>query len=200
MPPLVPDPKKPVRDTWQKMKLPGFLDGTPPTVTANSDLTLLALSSREKRDLTLYAIATGDELKLTEVATVKPTHVGPIESMRFSPDGKTLATGDGDASVFLWDVEKAGKDWTPRATIPAGTRTVSALAFSPDGRTLAACVWAKGQPNLYVIDVNGGKLLASYRLDGSLNSVAFSPDSRTLVTGDNRGLIKAWNAEALRNP
>jgi WD40 repeat protein len=199
--PLAADPKMPLaREEWLNARLPGDWSGDQPTATATSDLSRLAVGSREK-NLVLYAVSTEKELKFNEVATVTPTHRGAICSMRFSPDGKTLATADGSASVFLWDVAKAGKGWEPRATIPAGTFTVSALAFSPDGRTLAAGTFdTKGRPNLYVIDVVGGKLLGSYRLAGALTAVAYSPDSQTLVTGNSFGRIQLWDAEALRNP
>ena len=68
----------------------------------------------------------------------------PINALAFSPDGKTLATGDGwvdrTGEVKLWDVD-------------AGTEAVlSALAFAPDGRKIApgshdqtVRVWHLGQ-------------------------------------------------------
>lgn len=31
-------------------------------------------------------------------------------------------------------------------------------------------------------------------------TVAYSPDGKTLVTGNNLGRIQAWDAERLRNP
>ncbi len=33
-------------------------------------------------------------------------HLGPVSTLRFSPDGKTLASGSQDASVLLWDLGK----------------------------------------------------------------------------------------------
>ena len=33
-----------------------------------------------------------------------------------------------------------------------------------------------------------------------LVSLAYSSDGKTLLTGDGRGFIKAWDAEGLRNP
>ena len=203
MPPLAPGPKKgATREEWRRTKLPGtWNDGDYPVVAVNSDLTRFALSSHSNRKLVLHNIAVADELKLTEVATVPTGHKGGIDVLQFGPDGNALATGGGDGNVCLWDVTRAGKDWKPRATISAGNWTVIALAFSPDGRTLAAgTTGSKNWPNLFVIDPNAGKALASYRLGISVTSVAYSPDSKVLVTGNNLGLLQAWDAEALRNP
>jgi WD40 repeat protein len=193
--------KEPVRERWLKAKLPGnWSDGGIPVVTASADLARFVLTSRDSRKLTLYNIAVDDKLKLTEVAAVPTAHRGSISTVRFSPDGKTLATGSEDSSIALWDIEKAGKDWKPRAMTPAGGGTVSSLTFSPDGRTLVVTTWDKGPDNLYFLDVTAGKVVASYRIVGSLMSVAYSPDGKTLVTGDYAGRIKAWDAGALRNP
>jgi WD40 repeat protein len=53
----------------------------------------------------------------------------------FSPDGKTLATGDLDDSTYLWDV--ATRTLIATLTDPEGGKNVQAVAFSPGGKTLA---------------------------------------------------------------
>lgn len=173
----------------------------PVSFAVNPDLTLIAIGARGEEDtLSLYSIKSGVKLKFIEKATVMSPHRGAISTIQFSGDGKTLATGSFDSSTALWDVSRAGKEWKPYAVIPGGNFTVSGLAFSPNGRTLAAGTFdSKGRSNLYMIDVQGGKLVSSHRLkDRSVCSLAYSPDNMTLITGDNLGTIQAWNAAAIR--
>ena len=53
--------------------------------------------------------------------------------MAYSPDGTTIASGDEDGTVKLWD-PNTGRE---RCTLVGHTGKVRALAFSPDGSVLA---------------------------------------------------------------
>ena len=167
---------------------------------ASTDLKRLAMAGvvGDERFLTLFEVTADKTVKLTEVAA-STSHRDPVSVIRFSPDGRVLATGGQDGKLHLWNTAVEGTDWKPQAALMLGNFTVSCLAFSPDGRMLACTTYDK-RPNLYLIDVIAKKTVGQHRLgDRGLSAVAFSPDGKRLVTGDSLGMIRGWDAAALRD-
>jgi WD40 repeat protein len=79
--------------------------------------------------------------------TLRTGSRGPVNSVSFSPHGRTLATGNENGTVQLWDA----RSHALVETLNAGPGQVFSVAFSPDGRFLAAAgfngtirVWQKG--------------------------------------------------------
>ena len=111
----------------------------------------------------------------------KGAHTGFVESVAFSPDGKTLASGSEDQTIKLWDVATGGNI----ATLKGHTGSVEAVAFSPDGKTLAS---GSSDQTVKLWDVASGKnTITLKQLGNMINSVAFSPDGRTLAVATGNG-------------
>jgi transcriptional regulator with XRE-family HTH domain len=116
-----------------------------------------------------------------------------VNTVAFSPDGRTLAAGNADGSVQLWNV--ATRQEIAELVGPADQ--VTSLAFSRDGKTLAGGV-ADGTVLLWgaFTHLATGSSLSNGHT--SVNSVTFSPDSRTLAAGNADGSVRLWNVATRR--
>jgi WD40 repeat protein len=111
---------------------------------------------------------------------------GDIKSVAYSPDGSVVATAQSyNASlVKLWDPASGSPKATLEVTKASGIKFIT---YSPDGKTLAAVLGSK----IKLFDAKTGnpkKDLAIKERDvegfyQDAAQVAFSPDSKTMVTG-----------------
>ncbi len=92
-------------------------------------------------------VATGSER-----AVVQGTS-GFVYCLAFSPDSKSLAAGDGEGAVLVWDTTTGAKI----ASLSGHEEGTDCIVFSPDGRALA-CIDAYNSIHLW--DVTSGKNIA----------------------------------------
>ena len=69
----------------------------------------------------------------TQVHTLKG-HTDSVNSVAFSPDGGTIASGSRDNTIRLWDAVTGSH----KHTLKGHTSWVGSIAFSPDGGTIAS--------------------------------------------------------------
>ena len=120
------------------------------------------------------------------------SHRYAVNDIKFSPDGKLLASGGTDRTIKLWDVATS----TLKTTLEGPTRFVNSVAFSPDGKLLAS---GSDDDTVKLWDVTIGTLKATLTgHEGNVNSVAFSPDGKLLASGSDDNTVKLWDVATRR--
>jgi WD40 repeat protein len=133
-------------------------------------------------------------------------HKGAVFSAEFSPDGKHLLTSSADTTARIWQASRAlGRfnlhgDW------------LTDIDFSPDNKFLAtaggdnkAIIWNVADENLNVFTEGPDNLEKYLRItsqgltkelphESSVNSIAFSPDGRSVVTSSGKEAT-IWDVE-----
>ncbi|MCA2717734.1 hypothetical protein [Microcystis sp. M169S2] len=118
-------------------------------------------------------------------------HDSDVNSVNFSPDGKTLVSGSDDNTIKLWNVE-TGQEIR---TLKGHDSAVYSVNFSPDGKTLVSGSYDN---TIKLWDVETGRVIRTLTLKGHNEldlDVNFSPDGKTLVSGSGDKTIKLWNVE-----
>jgi cytochrome c len=139
---------------------------------------------------TLVSVSYDQSLRIWPLAgstsTVVVAMPVPLNAVAIGSDGEIAAGGaDGRLYFLKADGSRAGE-------VAAGPRPVIAIATSPDGALVAA---AGIGGTVAVIDRKTRDLARTLVGPGlPVWSVAFLPDSRTLLTGGADNIIRRWNA------
>ncbi len=203
-----------------------YLEGHDPpaeAVALHPDGRMLASGGQTGRIILwdLEQPGTRDELRLPADGPKPEFGSQFISALAFSPDGKTLAATNFVETVFLWDLPQ--KTLLHRLVAP-DVNGFDYVAFGPLGEYLAAeaqdrvVVWetttyrrvGDASGNVFNFDPSTGSLAVAR---GSIverfpageletgrgrviDSLAASPDGRTLVTGDQEGAIHLHEGQA----
>lgn len=158
-------------------------------------------------EIILWDISTPEKqakpLQLGDPLTYEGT--GSIICLAFSPNGEILAAGNSNSTVILWNVEtrkpmgEKGKE-----PLRGHNGSIYGIAFSPDGKILATGSYDDMVILWDIIKTEGEsgqkeaqiKAVQKNTLEGhpvDLETIAMSPDGKTLASGDDFGNIFLWD-------
>jgi WD40 repeat protein len=112
-----------------------------------------------------------------------------VTSIAFSQDGKVLAAGSADGAVILWNIQTK-----QQISHQADLNRIFSVALSPDGKILA---WGDFFGTVVLWNVGTGQPIGqpligqTHRafITANFRAVAFSPDGKTLASGNDDGII-----------
>lgn len=125
----------------------------------------------------------------------------PMTSIAFSPmmvdDTMLLAAGSTDPVIRIWTLDNTGQIMTDTPRLLRGfTGSVLSLAFSLDGQTLASghqdFNGVDNRIHLWDMTTYQETAVLSVHTDG-INSLAFSPNGRMLVSASSDRTARLWN-------
>jgi WD40 repeat protein/serine/threonine protein kinase len=135
------------------------------------------------RTVRLWSLSSGNQLSVLSADAPETL------ALVFSHDGRSLATAGKEANIELWDTTA----WKKRGELEGRAGAAGLLSWSADGRLLASGaghsvkVWELEKP-----------ARPRYELthDAPVTCVAFSNDSRTLVSSSLSPIVKLWDVAA----
>ena len=178
-----------------------FEDTHSPVIGLSPDGRFLALAvskHRSKRKTPIHLWDTSNSKLLFTLSG----HERSIQSLAFSPDSKTLASGDNFRTIKLWNMNTQESQISFKAPI-----SFSALAFSPNGKTLVS---GGHDGSIYLWDATAkqqgwlgkiGRFFPKQRLTRhkyTISDITYSPDGNRLLTGSRDGTIRVWDANTGR--
>jgi WD40 repeat protein len=139
------------------------------------------VASSSSHTVSLCELTTGQCLKTFQ------GHTSRVESVTFSWDSQTLASGSKDGALKLWSVSTG----ECLSALQENINWVKSLTFSPDNQLLAS---GHNDGTLKLWSVSTGECLKTlHGHTGGLQSVAFSPDGQTLASGSHDSSVRFWS-------
>ena len=118
-------------------------------------------------------------------------HEREVNSIAFSPGGRSLVSGSDDCSVRIWNIRDGSSKELP--VINAGS--FASVVFSPDGRYIAA---GHLSYSLWIWDSRAHKLVANWEgHSGGVWCVEFTPDGKGLLSGGTDKTVKYWDVSSV---
>jgi WD40 repeat protein len=181
-----------IKDHWQSINAITFRSKDDMSFVTGSDRGRLKLwTVKEQATSTPFGGKTNDFLSIENLALGKEKK-NNYKSIALSNDGKKIiarfSIGQFEKGIQLIDIDKRDVLW--RKDIPDSFG--SSLALSPDDKKV---IYAYNF-ELILLDATTGEKQKTFEREypsGSVTTVTFSPDGKTIVSGDASGYITLWD-------
>ena len=115
-------------------------------------------------------------------------HESAIQTVAWSPDGRSIASGGNDNTVRVWDADTK----EPIAIYHGHSDVVEAVAWLPDSQFIAS---TSIDHTVRVWNINTKNTIFTYRKASSVvHAVACSPDGKHLASGSWDTTVQVWDA------
>ncbi len=114
-------------------------------------------------------------------------HTLGVNSVNFSPDGKTIASASADSNIVLWYLN--GEKYK---VLRSHKDAVNNVSFSHDGRTVASASQDK-TVKLWNPNTKQVKTLVGHK--EVVNSVSFTPDDKIIASASSDKTIQLWHRD-----
>lgn len=152
---------------------------------------LSSAAAHSQTDLIAVGMTNGHVLALAPLGSAPKTdwlaHTGAVSWLRFSQNGKLLATSDSSGLVRIWSAEPPH---ALVAEIPGTGTPFNHAELSPDGRHL---FYVDGSSVARCWDLFPVRLSVSNTLPASCYVSAWSPDSSRVLAGLDNGWVLAFD-------
>jgi len=123
---------------------------------------------------------------------IVPAHAdGPLYSLAFRPNGKTIATGGKDGDIRLWDIA-TGK---LTATLKGHAKYVRGIAFTPDGDWLASAGADDLTLRIWDVSAMPPEQIEVVETPKAIASVSLSADGTRLAAAVFDGKIRLYKTD-----
>jgi WD40 repeat protein len=117
--------------------------------------------------------------------------VQAINSIKWAPDSKLLATGATDGNLRIWSIRQNQNI----NTIPYKDE-IKDLSWSPDSQQFAFGGWGISDDVLVKVwSLADGKTTVTFPHKDNINTITWSPNGNYIASGTHDGVVWIWQAK-----
>ena len=183
--------------TWQTDASPAKTFANPRKIVYQPGGTRMdiGIPLAQSRELSAFPVNSSIEIRKQDGSLFRVLNLGfpDVMALKFSAANRFLAVRRNDGAIQIWDVEasKIVAQRESKTFVATNGRISSPMAFSPDNKFFV-CAYANDKSSQIELWNLGGeaRLVNSSALKFRYDALAFSPDSKNVIYGNDKGLVQ----------